>query len=159
MERLKEVFREHAEAHANEMMQDMFVCLGQEGEKVARLRGALESRGVDTRALLADLDEEEDSAFGERKSIVCDINYRVVGGDGAELKNRGGLPALEPATRTAAPAEGPRGGLRHRRYGRRPQPRRGADAVPDEAQRPGGRSIAQLQQPARGGAGRGWRRG
>ena len=110
MERLKEVFREHAEAHANEMMQDMFVCLGQEGEKVARLRGALESRGVDTRALLADLDEEEDSAFGERKSIVCDINYRVVGGDGAELQSRGGRPALEPAARTAAPAEGPGGG-------------------------------------------------
>ena len=55
-------------------------------------------------------DEEEDGAFGASKSVVCDINYRVVGGDGAELKNRGGLPALEPADGPATrPSPGARG--------------------------------------------------
>ena len=63
------------------MMQDMFICLGQEGEKVERLKKALEARGVDAHALLADLEDDGEGTLGE-KNVVCDIAYRVVDGNG-----------------------------------------------------------------------------
>jgi hypothetical protein len=50
-----------AEAEAEEQMADLLVCLGEEDRKIERLRALLEERGVDTEAIMAELEEENEA--------------------------------------------------------------------------------------------------
>lgn len=78
IKKLEQLVATEVESQVESTVADLLICLGQEGEKVERLRATLEDvYGVNTSTLLAGIEDDEDICGPARKSVVLDIQYRV----------------------------------------------------------------------------------